>query len=55
MKRSTGNLSVSPSFFDDHLKVNLGVKGSYNKNTFANTSAIWAAATFNPTIPCIFW
>ncbi len=51
MQRTTGNLSVSPAFFDDHLKVNIGVKGSYNKNQFANTDAIWGAATFNPTSP----
>ncbi len=51
MQRTTGNLSVSPAFFEDHLKVNIGVKGSYNKNNFANTSAIWGAATSNPTSP----
>ena len=26
-------------------------KGLSTKNTFANTGAIWAAATMNPTIP----
>ena len=50
-QRTTGNLSVSPSFFEDHLKVNIGLKGSYNKNSFANTDAIWGASTYNPTIP----
>ncbi|PKQ65969.1 SusC/RagA family protein [Labilibaculum manganireducens] len=50
-QRTTGNLSVSPSFFEDHLKVNVGLKGSYNKNNFANTDAIWGASTYNPTIP----
>ena len=50
-ERATGNLSVSPSFFNDYLKLTLGVKGSLNKNRFANTSAIWGAATYNPTIP----
>ena len=50
-QRTTTNLSVSPSFFEDHLKVNAGVKASFNKNQFANTSAIWGAATYNPTIP----
>ncbi|MDM8161502.1 TonB-dependent receptor [Labilibaculum sp. K2S] len=50
-QRTTGNLSVSPSFFEDHLKVNVGLKGSYNKNSFANTDAIWGASTYNPTIP----
>ncbi|WP_321321611.1 TonB-dependent receptor [Labilibaculum sp.] len=50
-QRTTGNLSVSPSFFEDHLKVNVGLKGSYNKNSFANTGAIWGASTYNPTVP----
>ncbi|MDR2955464.1 MAG: SusC/RagA family TonB-linked outer membrane protein, partial [Prevotella sp.] len=50
-ERFTGNLSLNPSFFNDHLKVTLNAKGSVNNNTFANTGAIWAAATFNPTLP----
>jgi iron complex outermembrane receptor protein len=50
-QRVTGNLSLSPSFLKDHLKVNAGLKGSMNKNNFANTTAIWSGATFNPTIP----
>jgi iron complex outermembrane receptor protein len=48
--RTTGNISVSPSFFSDFLKFNINVKGSMNKNKFANTSAIWGGATYNPTI-----
>ncbi len=50
-RRLTGNLSLSPSFFRNYLKVTAGLKGSMNKNTFANGNAIWAGATFNPTIP----
>lgn len=50
-ERYTGSLSLAPSFFDDHLKVTLNAKGSMNKNQFANTGAIWAASTFNPTQP----
>jgi TonB-dependent starch-binding outer membrane protein SusC len=49
--RTTGNISVSPSFLNDYLKFNLNVKGALNQNRFANTSAIWGAATYNPTIP----
>jgi TonB-dependent starch-binding outer membrane protein SusC len=48
--RTTGNLSVSPSFFNDYLKFNINVKGSMNKNKFADTRAIWGGATYNPTI-----
>ena len=50
-KRWTGNVVLNPSFFQDHLKLTLNVKGTYNKNSFYNGSAIWAAATFNPTLP----
>ncbi|MBN2165739.1 MAG: TonB-dependent receptor [Marinilabiliaceae bacterium] len=49
-KRFSSSFTVSPSFFDDHLKLNVGYKLSYNKNQFANTGAIWAAATYNPTL-----
>ena len=50
-ERLTGSVSLSPSFFDDHLKVNVNVTGSVNNNRFAETGAIWAAATYNPTLP----
>lgn len=50
-ERFTGSVSLSPSFFDDHLKFNLNAKGSVNNNRFAETGAIWAASTFNPTLP----
>lgn len=50
-ERWTGNLVLTPSFFDDHLKLTINAKGSLNNNTFYNSSAVWAAATFNPTLP----
>ncbi len=50
-ERLTGSVSVSPSFLDDFLKLNLNAKLSHNNNRFANGNAIWAASTFNPTLP----
>ena len=50
-ERYTGSIMVTPSFFKDHLKLNINAKGSINNNTFGNTNAIWAASTMNPTIP----
>lgn len=50
-ERFTGSISLSPSFFNDYLKFNINAKGSMNKNRFAETAAIGAAATFNPTLP----
>ena len=49
-ERMTGSISVSPSFLDDFLKFNVNAKGSHNNNHFANTSAIWSASAFNPTL-----
>ncbi|MEA5129390.1 MAG: TonB-dependent receptor [Proteiniphilum sp.] len=50
-QRITGSVSLSPNFFDDHLRLNLNAKASRNNNRFANSSAIWNAATWNPTLP----
>lgn len=50
-KRITNNISVSPSFFNNDLKINVNLKSSLNFNRFAQTAAIWGAATSNPTIP----
>lgn len=50
-KRYTGSIVVSPTFFDNHLKFDFNLKGSINKNSFANTDAIWNATVFNPTQP----
>lgn len=50
-ERATGSLSVSPKFFDDLLRFNFNVKGSNSSNRFAEGSAIWGGATYNPTIP----
>lgn len=49
--RNSGSISLSPILLDDHLRVNLNVKGSMTDNNFANTGAIGAAITFNPTLP----
>ena len=51
MQRTSGALSLSPSFLDDHLKINLNLKGSLTENRFADEGAIGTAATFDPTQP----
>lgn len=50
-ERITGSFSLSPSFFQDHLKLNVNAKASHKNNRFANSSTIWNAATWNPTLP----
>jgi len=42
---------VNPSFFENHLKVNLNLLGSIENTRFANTAAIGGAISFDPTQP----
>lgn len=49
--RYTGNLNLNPSFFADHLRVNVSGKATYANNRFANTGAIWNAGAYDPTQP----
>lgn len=49
--RLSGNINLSPSFFNDDLKVTLSGKGSYNSSRYPSGSIIWNATTYNPTIP----
>ena len=51
VERWTGNVVLTPSFFQDHLKLTINAKGTLNNNSFNNGGAVWAAATYNPTIP----
>ncbi|SDY02799.1 iron complex outermembrane recepter protein [Lutibacter oricola] len=48
-KRTTASLNLSPSFLDDHLKIELNARGMYTENKFANRDAIGNAASFDPT------
>lgn len=47
------NLSVAlnPSFFDDHLKVNLNANLAFEDNRFADAGQIGAAMRYDPTQP----
>ncbi len=48
-QRYTASVNLSPSFFEDHLKVNLNAKGMLAKTGYANTSAVNAAVWMDPT------
>ncbi|MBQ2857473.1 MAG: SusC/RagA family TonB-linked outer membrane protein, partial [Bacteroidaceae bacterium] len=48
-QRYTASVNLSPSFFDDHLKVNLNAKGMIAKTSYANTEAVGAAVWMDPT------
>ena len=51
MDRGTLSVNLSPTFFDNHLTVNLNGKGTYAKNIYANQEAIGAANHYDPTKP----
>lgn len=40
---------LNPTFFDQHLKLDINLKGSTQKTRFANQAAIGAAVSFDPT------
>jgi len=44
-------LVFNPTFFDNHLKVDINLKGSSQKTRFGNNAAIGAAVSFDPTQP----
>ena len=50
-ERYTGSISLNPKFFDDHLSVDINVKGTINNNTFADSGAVGTAAYYDPTKP----
>ncbi len=49
MGRWTGSLGFNPSLLDDHLRINVNLKGMLIDNQFANRGAIGSAVGFDPT------
>ncbi|WP_181193731.1 SusC/RagA family TonB-linked outer membrane protein [Pontibacter ummariensis] len=50
-ERKSAAVSLTPEFLDNHLKVDVNVKGSITNTRFANQGAIGAAVAFDPTQP----
>ncbi|MFD2574490.1 SusC/RagA family TonB-linked outer membrane protein [Spirosoma soli] len=50
-QRVSAAVSATPRFFQDHLKVDINLKGSIINNTFADQGAIGSAIAFDPTQP----
>ena len=48
-ERYTASVSLAPSYFEDHLKVNANLKGMIAKNRYADGSAVGSAVSFDPT------
>lgn len=51
LRRFSGGISLSPRLLNDHLKIDINLKGAYNKTRFANGAAISSAVYFDPTQP----
>jgi len=50
-ERITGAINLNPSFFEDHLKVNVNIKGMLLRNRYADNGVIGGAAELDPTQP----
>jgi iron complex outermembrane receptor protein len=50
-ERYTASVNVSPSFLEDHLKLNVNAKGMYSNTSYAASGAIGAATAMDPTKP----
>lgn len=51
LERYSGSVNVVPNLLNDHLKIDINLKGTISKSRFANTGAIGAAVYFDPTQP----
>lgn len=53
-KRTNLSVSLTPKFFQDHLSVNVNLKGIYNKANYPNSGAVGSAISFTPTVDPYF-
>lgn len=51
LQRTTGSVSLDPTFFDESLKVSVNAKGMYTKNNFGDAGALGSAINMDPTKP----
>ena len=52
--RVNASVNLAPTFFDNHLTVNMNVKGLYNKSNWTN-NAVGDALSYDPTKPVHFY
>ncbi|TWR24308.1 TonB-dependent receptor [Mucilaginibacter achroorhodeus] len=53
LNRASAAINLSPRLLDNHLKIDINLKGSQSKARFANQDAIGAAVSFDPTKPVL--
>jgi len=51
MTRGTVNLNISPTFFKEHLKIEINQKTTASRHFFADQGAVGSAVIFDPTRP----
>ncbi|MCD0488246.1 SusC/RagA family TonB-linked outer membrane protein [Pedobacter sp. MC2016-14] len=49
LEKTSAAFVLNPTFFDNHLKLDINLKGSMQKTRFANTAAIGGAVSFDPS------
>jgi len=51
LQRATASIALTPMLFDNHLKIDVNVKGAYSDSKFAQQGAIGNAVRYDPTQP----
>jgi TonB-linked SusC/RagA family outer membrane protein len=51
LKRYSGSIGISPLLFNDNLRIDLNLKGTWIDNNFSDQGAVGAAVSFDPTHP----
>lgn len=51
LQRTSGSLTLNPVLFNNHLKIDVNLKGSISSSRFADEGAIGNAVRFDPTQP----
>ncbi len=51
LQKTSAAFALNPTFFDNHLRVDINLKGSIQQTRFANQGAIGSAVSFDPTQP----
>lgn len=49
MSRFTGNINLTPSLLDNHLRLNISGKGAWTNTNWGDTGSIRGASVYNPT------
>jgi len=51
LRRTSAGVSLTPTLLDNHLRIDINLKGAINSSRFANGSAVSSSIYFDPTQP----